>query len=86
MGQIFVRERNHVGRGAGQPRFAIVAVSGADLRFFARHVRKVELEKLAESVGAQVIYLPRGSKAGEEEGQQGGAHGRRQGRRRSETD
>ena len=67
MSKIFVRERRHIGQGAGRPRFAIVAVEGADLKVFAPHIRKAELEKLAEAVGAEVIYLPRGEKAGSEE-------------------
>ncbi len=79
MAKIFVRERGQVGQGAGMPRFAIVAVLGTDLRIFARHIRKAELEKLAEEAAAEIIYLPRGQHAGEEneaEGEQRGG-GRR---------
>jgi hypothetical protein len=78
MSKIFVRERHHIGEGAGQPRFAVVAVSGADLKIYTPHIRKVELEKLAEAVGAEVVYLPRGEQAGERlEEDGGGKHGRR---------
>jgi len=80
MGKIFVRERQHVGQGAGRPRFAVVAVENVDLKIYSPHIRKIELEKLAEAVGAEIIYLPRGEQAGEGEEQEGG-HGRRRGRK-----
>jgi hypothetical protein len=51
MSKIFVRERQHVGQGAGRPRFAVVAVEGTDLKIYIPHIRKIELEKLAEAVG-----------------------------------
>ncbi len=77
MSKIFVRERRQVGPGAGMPRFAIVATLGTDLRVFARHIRKAELEKLAEACDAEVVYLPRGEHAGEEEAEHGKhGHGR----------
>jgi hypothetical protein len=60
MSKIFVRERRHVGEGAGQPRFAIVAVQGDDLHFSKPFVRRAELEKIAEATGAELVYLPRG--------------------------
>ena len=85
MGRIFVRERGQVGEGAGRPRFAIVAVEGVDLRIYVPHIRKIELEKLAETVGAEVIYLPRGEKAGQQEEQDRG-HGRRRGGRNRPQD
>ncbi len=79
MGKIFVRERTHVGQGAGRPRFVIVAVEGTDLRIYAMHIRKAELEKLAEAVSAEIVYLPRGEKAGAEEpeGEKGARRHRR---------
>jgi len=82
MSKIFVRERQHVGQGAGRPRFAVVAVEGNDLKIYIPHIRKIELEQLAEAVGAEVVYLPRGEKAGEQEQPEGG----RRGRRRSHQD
>lgn len=90
MSKIFVRHRRHVGKGAGMPRFAIVAVQGADLKVFKTRIRKAELEKLAEEIGAEIIYLPRGEQEeGEAEaagtggrGERGRSHGRR--RRREE--
>jgi len=80
MSKIFVRERQHVGQGAGRPRFAVVAVEGTDLKVYIPHIRKIELEKLAEAVGAEVVYLPRGEKAGEQEQPEGGRRGRRRSR------
>ncbi len=76
MGKIFVRERQNVGKGAGRPRFAVVAVEGIDLKVYTQHIRKIELETLAEAVGAEVVYLPRGENAGDQE------HGERKHRRR----
>lgn len=75
MSKLFVRERKHVGQGAGRPRFSIVAALGADLHVYHTHIRRAELEKLAEEIGADVVYLPRGEQThGEEEG---GQHRRR---------
>jgi hypothetical protein len=77
MSKIFVRERQNVGQGAGRPRFAVVAVEGTDLKVYTQHIRKIELEKLAEAVGAEIVYLPRGEKAGEQEHTEGKRHRRR---------
>lgn len=77
MSKIFVRERRHIGQGAGRPRFAIVAVEGADLKVYAPHIRKTELEKLAEAIGADIVYLPRGEKAAQEEGEEQAGKGKR---------
>jgi cysteine synthase len=57
-------------------------VEGVELKVYTPHIRKVELDKLAEALGAEIIILPRGEKAGEAEDQEGG-HGGRRGRRRS---
>ncbi len=83
MTKIFVRERRHVGEGAGQPRFAIVALQGEDhLRFTKPFVRRAELEKIAEATGAEIVYLPRGEHAAE--GEATGRKGRQHRRARSE--
>jgi hypothetical protein len=71
MSKIFVRERRLVGKGARKPRFAVVAVEGAEIKVFAQHIRKSELEALAAALGAEIVYLPRGEKAGQEEGERG---------------
>jgi hypothetical protein len=81
MSKIFVRERQNVSQGAGRPRFAVVAVEGTDLKVYTQHIRKIELETLAEAVGAELVYLPRGEKAGELEHAEG-----RHRRRRSQQE
>jgi hypothetical protein len=68
MSKIFVRERRHAGRGTGRPRFAIIAVQGADLKVFRSRVRRAELETIAAEAGAEVVYLPRGEEAEERHG------------------
>ena len=77
MGKIFVRERQNIGKGAGRPRFAVVAVEGIDLKVYTQHIRKIELETLAEAVGAEVVYLPRGENAGDQEHGEGKRRRRR---------
>ena len=67
MGKIYARERSNVGKGAGRPRFEIVAVNALDLKVYHSHIRKAELEKIAADLGAEVIYLPRGEGAEKEE-------------------
>jgi hypothetical protein len=86
MAKIFVRERTRVGKGEGQPRFAIVGVHGSDLKFFQLHVRKSELDTIAQAVGAEVVMLPRGTGENAGEGSGGGQrqhHG--SGRQRRKT-
>ena len=87
MAKIFVRERNRVGKGEGLPRFAIVGVHGSDLKFFQLHVRKSELDAIAQAVGAEVVMLPRGTGQDVGEGSGGGKRERRgPGRRRHKTE
>ena len=81
MSKIFVRERRRIGQGAGRPRFAIVAVQGADLKVFRTRVRRAELGKIASEVGAEIVYLPRGDQSKSEEG---GGRGRRRRERRED--
>jgi hypothetical protein len=83
MSKIFVRQRRHAGRGTGRPRFAIIAVQGADLKVFKPRVRRTELETIAAELGAEIVYLPRGEQA-ETEGERG--EGRRRHRRRQDKD
>lgn len=80
MGKIFVRERRHAGQGTGRPRFAIVAVQGADLKVFKTRIRRAELEMMAAEVGAEIVYLPRGESEGAPE--EGGGGKRRRHHRR----
>jgi hypothetical protein len=82
MAKIFVRERHRVGKGKGNPRFAVVGVEGSDLKFFQVHVRKSELDTIAEAVGADVVMLPRGTGEDIGEGSGGGKRKKRGGRKR----
>jgi hypothetical protein len=86
MTKIFVRERNRVGKGEGLPRFAIVGVQGSDLKFFQLHVRKSELDAIAQAAGAEVVMLPRGTGKDVGDGSGGGKRERRSGRRRKAED
>ena len=55
---IFVRERRKVDKGEKKPRFRVVGVSGGDLKLYARHVRKQELDEITAAVGAKLVVLP----------------------------
>jgi len=83
MAKIFVRERSRVGKGEGLPRFAVVGVEGSDLKFFQIHIRKSELDAIAQSIGAEVIELPRGTGKDAGEGSGGGKRQKRSKRRMS---
>lgn len=54
---IFVRERRKVEKGEKRPRFRVVGTTG-DIRIFAEHARKCELDEIARVSGAEVVYLP----------------------------
>jgi len=64
--KIFVRERGKIERGEKKPRFRVVGVSGGDVKIYAEHIRKKELEMIQAETGAEVIYLDigRGKKDG----------------------
>jgi hypothetical protein len=82
MAKIFVRQRRHAGRGAGRPRFAIVASHGVDLRVYKTRLRRAELEKMAAEMEVDIVYLPRGEHA--DEGGTGGGKGKSRRRKRDE--
>jgi hypothetical protein len=86
MGKLFVRERANVDKGEGRPRFEIVGVTGADLRVYHSHVRKAELEKIAEIMEVEIVYLPRGEGSEGEGGPKGGRGRRRKGGRVTDQD
>ncbi|HNR51843.1 MAG: hypothetical protein BWZ01_02767 [Deltaproteobacteria bacterium ADurb.BinA179] len=65
-GKIFYRERRKVKEEEKMPRFNLVAVAGVDLKIFAKHMRKSELEHIASELGAELIALKRGEKHDEE--------------------
>jgi len=66
-GKIFYRERRKVGEGEKKPRYTLVAVTDLDLTFYPKHMRKKELEQIAEAVGAELVLLTHGEKEKEEE-------------------
>jgi hypothetical protein len=65
MTKIFVRHRRRAGKGEKRPRFAIVAIEGAELTVYRSRVRRRELETIASEIGAEIVYLPMGEHAGE---------------------
>ena len=82
MAKIFVRERARIIKGEGIPRFAVVGVEGSDLKFFQIHIRKSELDAIAQSVGAEIVMLPRGTGEGAGEGSGGGKRQKRSNQKR----
>ena len=56
-GKIFYRERRKVEEGEKKPRFNVVAVAEVNLKIHAKHLRKSELEQIAQSIGAELIEL-----------------------------
>ncbi|MEN6474475.1 MAG: hypothetical protein ABFD81_10715 [Syntrophaceae bacterium] len=56
-GKIFYRERIKVGEGEKKPRFRVIAVAGLDLKIFAEHLKKGELEKIAQTLEAELVLL-----------------------------
>lgn len=58
--KIFYRERSKVKDGSHTPRFRVVGVSGVDLKIYTKHLRRGELEQMADSVGAELITLEGG--------------------------
>ena len=63
-GKIFIT--SEVKRTKRKPRFILVAVAGVDLRIFAKHLRKSELEHIASELGAELIQLRQGEKKDED--------------------
>ncbi|MRS12857.1 MAG: hypothetical protein EG823_07270 [Actinobacteria bacterium] len=56
-GKLFYRERREVGEGDQVPRFNLVAVADVNLKIHVTHMRKSELEQIAEAVGAELVEL-----------------------------
>jgi hypothetical protein len=61
-GKIFFKERRKVKDGEKKPRYRVVAVSDCNLKIYADHLRKSELDHIAEDVGADLIQLRMGPK------------------------
>jgi hypothetical protein len=66
--KIFVRERRKVEKGEKKPRFRVVGVSGGELRIYADHFRKKELEQIAQETGAAIVWLDAGKEEGDGKG------------------
>ena len=58
--KIFVRERRRVEAGEKRPRFRVVGVSGGDVKIYAQHIRKKELEQIKAQTGAEIVFLEAG--------------------------
>ncbi len=56
-GKIFYRERTKIGKGEKKPRFRMVAVADMNIKIYVEHLRRSELEQIAESVGAELVLL-----------------------------
>ena len=56
-GKIFYRERTKIGKGEKKPRFRMVAAADMNIKIYVEHLRRSELEQIAESVGAELILL-----------------------------
>ena len=52
-----MRERQKVGEGVRQPMFRILAVTGGQIQIEGTHFRKFEIERIAQDLDAEVIYL-----------------------------
>ncbi|MCP4714653.1 MAG: hypothetical protein GY868_06005 [Deltaproteobacteria bacterium] len=56
-GKIFYRGRTKIGEGKKAPRYKLVAVAGIDMKVYAKHIRKQELDQIAKEVGADLVEL-----------------------------
>jgi len=56
-GKIFYRERVKVGEKEKKPRFKLIAVADVNISFYAKHLKKKELEDIAASVNAELVLL-----------------------------
>jgi hypothetical protein len=61
-GKVFYKERRKVKDGEKKARYRVVAVSDCNLKIYTDHLRKSELEHIAEEVGADLTLLRRGPK------------------------
>ncbi len=71
MPTIFVRERRRVEAGEKKPRYRVVGVHDLNLKIYVEHIRKRELDQLAEVTGASVVILKGGKKEKQQEAAQG---------------
>jgi len=57
MPTIFVRERRKIEAGERKPRYRVVGIHDINLIFYVEHIRKGELDQLAEATGANIVIL-----------------------------
>ena len=62
-GKIFYRARSKSSEGQMTPRFRVVAASEMDLKIYADHFRRKELEQLAKETKAKLVELKRDKKS-----------------------
>lgn len=62
-GKIFYRERVKSKQGQMTPRFRVVAASDIDLKIYADHFRRKEIEQLAKETKAKLVELKRDKKS-----------------------
>jgi hypothetical protein len=55
--KIFVRERRKAKEKEKSPRFNMVAVTGSNVKIYATHLRKQELEEIAKAAKAELVFL-----------------------------
>ncbi len=65
--KIFYRERRKVGEKEKKPRYKLVAIAGVDMKVYAKHLRKKELDQIAAALGAELVLLKAGNKESEKE-------------------
>ncbi len=65
-GKIFYRQRQKIAEGEKRPRFNLVATAGVELKIYAKHMRKDELEQIAREIGADLVELRAGGKHDDE--------------------
>jgi hypothetical protein len=58
--KIFVRERRKIEKGEKKPRYRVCGVSGTNLKLYALHLRKMELDQIASEMGAKLVILAAG--------------------------
>ena len=62
--KIFYRERTKIGAGKKAPRYKLVAIAGIDMKVYAKHLRKQELDQIAKISGADLVLLEVDKKKG----------------------
>lgn len=62
-GKIFYRERIKSKEGQMTPRFRVVAASDMNLKIYADHFRRKELELLAKETKAKLVELKKDKKS-----------------------